>query len=204
MNRTSTWISKTALAAGALALAGCDAGFNVTRSAPQQVRLADGLVVAGARGWCVDQKTTQTTADAAVVVLGSCAAIAGNALAPRPSVPGVVTVSVDGVAAGVPPTEALEQFFATDTGRAALARNGKAESVTILESKRQGDLLLLHTEDRSAASSQAEDYWRALFGVNGRFVTVSLVGLSDEPISRDQGLATLTEQVRRLKSANDG
>lgn len=204
MNRTSTWISKIALAAGALALAGCDAGFNVTRSAPQQVRLADGLVVAGARGWCVDQKTTQTTSDAAVVVLGSCAAIAGNALAPRPAVPGVVTVSVDGVAAGVPPAEALEQFFASDIGRAALARDGRAASVTILESKRQGDLLLLHTEDRSAASSQAEDYWRALFGVNGRFVTVSLVGLSDDPIPRDQGLATLTEQVRRLKSANDG
>ena len=204
MNRTSTWISKATLLAGVLALAGCDQAMNVTRSAPQQVRLADGLVVAGARGWCVDQETTQASADAAVVVLGSCAAIAGNPIAPRPDVPGVVTVSVDGVEDGVPRAEALEQFFSTAFGRAALARDGRPDSVTILETRRQGDLLFLHAEDKSADSAQAEDYWRALFGVNGRFVTVSLVGLSDQPIPRDKGLSTLAAQVRRLKSANDG
>ena len=204
MNRTFTWTSRTTLLAGILALAGCDQALNVTRNAPQQVRLSDGLVVAGARGWCVDQMTTQATPDAAVVVLGSCAAIAGNLLAPRPDVPGVVTVSVDGVGEGVPSAAALEQFFSSDLGRAALARDGRPESVTILESRRQGELLFLHTEDRSATEAQAEDYWRALFGVNGRFVTVSLVGSADQPIPRDQGLATLAAQVQRLKSANAG
>ena len=200
----STWICKSiAVFAGIGVLSGCEGGFNVTRNAPEQIQLSDGLVVAGARGWCVDQATTKTRGDTAVVVLGSCAAIAGDGKLPRPLVPGIVTVSVEDTATEIPPTEALEAFLVTEPGRAALARDGRAASVDILETRRSGETLYLHAIDRSGwPRAAAEDYWRALFDIDGRFVTVSLVGLTATPISRDEGLATLAAQIERLVDVN--
>lgn len=206
----STPISRLLLLAGALALAACDTGFdglgefNVTRSAPERIELPDGLVVGGTRGWCVDTRTTRTDGETSVVVLGSCAAIAGNAFAPKPEVPGVVTVSVENTAGDVPPADLLQGFLTSDAGRAALARDGSAASVEILDSRRTDDLVFVHVADRSIrpASGAAQDYWRALFGLDGRFVTVSLVELRDKPIDAPSGFETLAAQVDRIRSAN--
>ena len=204
--RAGRWVMLSA----ALALAGCDGGldtlgeFNVTRSAPERIELPDGLVVSGTRGWCIDTRTTRTNGETSVVVLGSCAAIARNAFAPRPEVPGVVTVSVENEAGDVPPTDVLQGFLSSEAGRAALARDGSADSVEILDSRRTDDLVFLHVEDRSIrpSSDAAQDYWRALFGLDGRFVTVSLVGLSDRPIDAPDGFETLAAQVDRILRAN--
>lgn len=199
----STWTFKGVLAAATLGVAACGSGINMTRDIPDTVRLPSGVVVEGSRGWCVDEGTLKTDAAASVVVFGSCAAIAKNALLPRPSVPGVITVSVDNAASGTAPADVLDAFFATTQGRAALARDGRAESVRILESRQSDDALFLHAIDRSGRpTSAAEDYWRAIFDIDGRFVTISLVGLSDEPIDRDAGLRTLKAQVKRLRAAN--
>lgn len=196
--------------AGAFALAACDGGiqglgdFNVSRSAPERIELPDGLVVGGTRGWCIDTRTTRTNGETSVVVLGSCAAIARNAFAPRPEIPGVVTVSVENEAGAVPSAEILQGFLTSEAGRAALARDGSAASVEILDSRRSGDLVFLHVEDHSIrpSSGAAQDYWRALFGLDGRFVTVSLVGLSETPIDGPSGFETLAAQVDRIRSAN--
>lgn len=206
----STPTSRICAAALAVLLAGCDDGleslgsFNVTRAAPERIELADGLVVSGARGWCVDTRTVRSDADTSVVVLGSCAAIARNALAPRPAVPGVLTVSVENEAGAVPGAELLQSFIGSDIGRAALAQDGSAASVRILETRRDDDALLVHVEDRSIrpVTGAAQDYWRALFALDGRFVTVSLVGLSDRPIPSPDGFETLAAQVDRIRSAN--
>ena len=203
-------ISKLCLVAGIFGLAACDAAldglgdFNVTRSAPERIELPDGLVVSGTRGWCVDTSTTRSDGETSVVVLGSCAAIAGNAFAPRPDVPGVVTVSIENEVGGVPPAEALQRFIASDAGRAALARDGSAQSVDILESRRDGEMLLIHVEDRSSIQvlGASQDYWRAIFDLDGRFVTVSLISLSSRPIDRATGFDTLEAQVERIRSAN--
>lgn len=198
----STPISKAALAVFALALAGCKMGGEVTRAAPARIQLPDGMVVAAARGWCVDTRTTRASGDAAVVVLGSCAAIAGDAGAPRPEVPGVVTVSIEAEGEVTPSVEALERYLTTEAGRAALARDGRAASVRILETRREGDLLFLHSADRSATPGTAADTWRALFDLDGRFISVSLFGLRDRPIGRREGMATLEAQVDELIAAN--
>ncbi len=181
-------------------------GFNVTRSAPEGIELPDGLVVLGPRGWCVDTRTTRTDGETSVVVLGSCAAIAGNAFAPSPDVPGVVTVSVENEPGAVPPPDLLESFVGSEAGRSALARDGSAASVQILETRRNGELLLIHVSDSSKPNvpGAAFEYWRALFGLDGRFVTVSLMGLSERPIDEASGFATLEAQIDRLKSANGG
>lgn len=206
----STPISKLFLLAAVFGLAACDGGlsgfegFNVTRSAPERIELPDGLVVSGTRGWCVDTRTTRTDGETSVVVLGSCAAIAQNAFAPRPEVPGVVTVSVENRGGDLPPAEVLQEFLTSESGKAALARDGSAGSVQILEARRGEDLLLLHLEDRSIrpVPGVSQDYWRAIFGLGGRFVTVSLVELDGRPIEVPEGFQTLTAQVERIRTTN--
>ncbi|MXQ06516.1 hypothetical protein GQ651_01515 [Alphaproteobacteria bacterium GH1-50] len=199
----STWTFKITALAAALGLAACSGGFDITRNAPQAVKLPSGVVVSGTRGWCVDETTTRADGDASVVVFGSCAAIAKNALLPRPGVPGVITVSVDNSTSGTAPAEVLDAFFATERGRAALARDGRASSVRILETRQSRNALFLHAVDRSPlADDAAEDYWRAIFDLGGRFVSVSLVGLSEAPIPREEGLRTLEAQIERLRAAN--
>ena len=202
----STPISKAALLCAGLAIMGCDAGLNVTRSAPEGIKLLDGMVVSGTYGWCVDTNTTRTDGATSVVVLGSCAAIAGNALAPRPSVPGVVTVSVENNAGTPLPADLLADFIASPPGRAALALDGNADSVRILDSRKADGALFIHVDDRStrAPNGPANDYWRALFDMNGRFITVSLIGLSERPIPPSRGFSTLKAQIDQLKSANPG
>lgn len=198
----STWISKAAIVACVLSLAGCEGGLGVSRKAPEQIALPDGLVVAGAEGWCVDVASSQARQKTSVVVLGSCAAIAANAKAPRPDVPGVMTVSVEGPGFAAPPVDTLEAFFETDAGLAALARDGDAESVRLLESTRDGERLFLHTKDDSALPGVSSDYWRALFALNGRLVSITLLGLSGRPISSAEGLAALQSQIERMIAAN--
>lgn len=198
----STWTFKAAFVACVVSLAGCEGGFGVSRKAPDQISLPDGLVVAGADGWCVDVANSQSGRNTSVVVLGSCAAIADNASAPRPSVPGVMTVSVEGAGLQAPPADTLEAFFDTDDGRAALAHDGNAESVRLLESKRDGERLYLHAKDDSALPGVSSDYWRALFGLNGRLVSVTLLGISGRPISSSEGLSALKSQIDRLIAAN--
>lgn len=199
----NTWISKGFALTAILGLAACGTGLSITRNAPEAVRLPSGLVVKGSRGWCVDPGTLRTGEDASVVVFGSCAAIARNALLPRPAVPGIITVSVDNSNSGTASADILDAFFATAQGRAALARDGRAESIRILETRQADDALFLHAVDRSGLPAEvAEDYWRAIFDLGGRFVTVSLVGLSNDPIDRAAGLRTLEAQVDRLRAAN--
>jgi len=174
----------------------------VARKAPASIRLSDGTVVAGTRGWCIDPATSQAGPDAAVVVLGSCAAITGNGRAPEPEVPGIVTVSLERDAGQVPAAADLAAFLVTETGRALLATDGRAQSVKVLETVINGDRLFLRIRDESAATGTAKETWRALFDLGGRFVSVSLYAQAGTPIGRDRGLATLSDQVETLAAAN--
>ena len=197
-------ICKSVLVLAALAVAGCDGGQNVTRSAPERISLPDGTVVAGAQGWCVDTSSSKAQGTTAVVVLGSCAAIARNARAPRPDVPGVVTVSIESEAGASPTPDELKAYLLTDQGRAALAQDGMPDSVEILEARLEDGLLFLHAQDKSALPGASPETWRALFEMGGRFVSVSLFGPVNRPIPRRQGLATLEAQVDELRAANEG
>ena len=201
----STWTSRLAGLAACSMLVACTGGLNGTRSAPEAIRLPDGLVVAGARGWCVDQRSMRRSGDATVVVLGSCAALSRNALLPRPPVQGVVTIWVEDEPGTPPPFDLLADYLNTSDGRAALARDGDAGSVDILETNLGDDALFLHAIDKSGwPLDAAEDYWRALFDIEGRFVTVSLVTLAENPVSRRAGLTALRSQVAHLINANNG
>ena len=192
------------LAAG-LSLAACGGNpFQQSRNVPSEITLPDGTRIAGAEGWCIDQATSRAGGQTSVVVLGSCAALAGDADQPRPVVPGVFTISVEAEAGGMPDSETLEKFFATDAGRATLARDGDAESVSILDTRREDGLLYLLASDDSAGPGTSNESWRALFGLGGRFVAVSFYSRQQDRIDAEDGLAMLATQVAQLRAANQG
>lgn len=220
----STWISDPAragrpVAAGLalFALAGCQgggpgatAGFGglaFSRAAPQKVAVADDTVaIAGPRGFCVDRTATRDGDAGAFVLMASCAAITGRRNAPVPATDALLTASVAGNPGpgGTPEDRALvlARFFSSDEGRAALARDGRADSVVVEQMFDRDGLFLLRARDRSAGldAGLRDDYWRAIFDVNGRIVTASVVGFDARPISDAAGLAVLRDFAARIRA----
>lgn len=192
-----------------LVLAGCEAGSGtgLFRKAPEKVVVAGkSVVIAGPPGYCVDSAATRDTATGAFVLLGSCASIANSVQMPSPSTPGLLTASVSGASGLAIRTslDRLEIFFTSEAGRAALARDGHAASVQILQTRRKGDAFYLHVRDTSNVTNRSisQDYWRGLFDVRGRIVTVSVVGFARRPMSNATGLATLDAFAKRILAEN--
>ncbi len=208
----SIWTCKKTAALGlCLALlSGCDAlgpeaaagagGFAFTRRAPERLAVSgDAVIVAGPAGYCIDKGATRDGAETAFVLLASCAAITRNQSVPRPPVQALLTAFVTGRDGGGDQVQdqarAFEAFFGSEAGRAALARNGQADSVRIIQMFQRDGAFFVHASDSSdgAGSRLKQDYWRAIFDVNGRTVSASVVAFKDHPISDDASLATLQE-----------
>ncbi len=204
-----TTLSFRVLLAGAvLALTGCADGIEVGRAAPQSIVVAgDSVVISGPPGFCVDRGASRDSGDRAFVLLGSCAAISRNPRQPSPGVPGLLTVTVsNGWAEEAAVRDMLSEmaaFIETPDGRAALSRSGRAETVDVLETQVRGDTLYIHARDSSGGQiGVAPDYWRALFGVKDRLLTVSVVGFEEAPISEDAGLSVLDAFAARIRAEN--
>ncbi|MEM6387825.1 MAG: hypothetical protein AAF718_16485 [Pseudomonadota bacterium] len=189
--------------AAALSLTGCGVNlFQPRAEVLSKMALPDGMVISAPSGWCIDQSTTSAGAATSVVVLGSCAALSGDAEQLQPDVPGVVTISIEAQAGALLDSETLQTFFLSDAGRATLARNGDPESVSILDTRQEDGLLYLHASDDSLGPDASKEIWRALFGLSGRFVAVSFYSRSEDEIAPEDGLSTLTAQVEELRAAN--
>ena len=95
-------------------------------------------------------------------------------------------------------------FFTSEPGRAALARDGNTGSVRILDTRSKGNAFYIHLRDTSENNNQgiSQDYWRGLFDVRGRIVTVSVVGFERKPMSSAVGLATLDAFAKRIRAEN--
>lgn len=204
----STWISRSTAGLALAVLTGCSGLVEVSRTAPQSVLVAgDSVVISGPPGYCIDQSAIRDENDGAFVLLGSCASIARDASQPHPSAPGLLTVTVsNGVISNgnvIAFLEDLSAFFETDDGRAALSRNGSAASVDLLETRIQDDVLYLHARDSSGtALGVADEYWRALFGVRDRLLTVTVIAYSSAPLTEDDGVSTLDAFTSRIRLAN--
>lgn len=210
----STWIFDRRLISFLVLplLAGClavpdvarrDAG--VLRKPPETVAVANReVVIGGPPGYCVDRSASRIGGARPFVLLGSCASIAQDARAGSPRIPGILTASVASDTGGGPVTDAamaqMERFLASPDGRAALARDGRADSVTVLSTRTEQGALFIHLRDTSENPVQgvADDYWRGLFDVNGRLVTVSVVSFADQPLTDDAGLSTLRAFLARI------
>ncbi len=210
----STWTSKSALtaAAAALALAGCAGGLDLTAggfgaatSAPKTLAVAGrSVVVAGPDGYCIDRSVSKVAGKSAFVVMASCASITGVAEAGTPLFPALLTAAVTRTEVGGPLPDAaeLKTFVASEAGRAALARDGRAASVDILESQRNDDAFLIRLRDRSHGGVENVDevYWRGLAVLNGQLLTISVLSFPDAPLTANQGLATLRAFLARIRA----
>ncbi|MHC0052150.1 hypothetical protein [Actibacterium sp. D379-3] len=206
----SIWISRACPAPAALLslvliLSGCMQVPGGT--APEKIAVAQGdVVVAGPRGYCVDTRATGGD----FVLLASCASVTGDADAPRPRVPALLTATVTQQTTGEAPISAqtgqLKAFFASPAGRAALARDGRAESVRVIRTSTRDGVFIIHARDSSPDSTPglSEDVWRAIFDVNGQIVSASVSALEGHPISDDAGLATLSGFAARILSESRG
>ncbi|MCP3972539.1 MAG: hypothetical protein GY717_19900 [Rhodobacteraceae bacterium] len=205
-----------AVLAALLMLAGClqspIGGGAAKRKLPETIRVAGGaIVVGGPAGYCVDRGGSRLGGDTAFVLLGSCASIMRDAGVIAPPNPGLLTASVaSGTGTGTESaTDAalkqLRDFLVSENGRAALARDGLAGSVEIIESRVESSAVLIHLRDHGANITPGLDksYWRGLFDLNGRLVTISVLGFAGQPMSTDAGLATLRGFLARIRTETE-
>ena len=186
---------------------GMGSGGAFMRRAPEKIAVAqESVVIAGPPGFCVDLTATRDSKAGAFVLLGSCASIANNAKIAAPRTPGVLTASVSAESGSRIATSVsrLDAFFKSESGRAALARDGQAESVRILATRKRGDAFYIRARDtsRNAVPGISQEYWRGLFNVEGRIVTVSVVGFKNKPMSQTDGLAMLDAFAAKIRSEN--
>lgn len=184
------------------------AKFSAPKPAPKQVRVSNKeVVIAGPKGFCVDPSQTKDTPKSAFVLLGSCRAISNSVLKPKPPVPAILVATVSGKTKSASigsSVKNLERFFKSSQGRAALSRDGRAQTVTVLETRNEGDVFYLHARDNGtdAQTGAGAEYWRALFNVNGRIVSTSVTGLAEQPISSEASFKTLTDFTDRIIAEN--
>ena len=196
-----------------LALAGCDTLAVPTKTtpaspnAPQRIGVSSrAVVISGPQGYCIDKPAARDGANGAFVLLGSCAALAQSVAAGQPVAPAVLTASVSPpgaqpVGAQLP---ALNSYFLSAEGRAALSRSGRAQSVTVAQAWGSGGVFYLVAHDSSPSGNQRlqATFWRAVFDVKGRIVTLNVAGLNSRPLSPEAGRATLEAFVRQVQREN--
>ncbi len=202
----SIWTSKAAAACLAVVtvLTGCDALLN----APATMSVAGGdVVVAGPDGFCVDPVASHdgVPGRGAFVLLGSCQSISGAGGAARPPIRAILTAAVSAGRAGATVSgneNHMIAFFRSDTGRRALSRSGKASTVRVLSISAKGGVVFVHARDTSPFPGQAvsPDYWRAVFDLNGRIVTLSVIGVPQAPFTDRTALRTLAAFVANVRA----
>lgn len=188
----SIWISR---AAALLALAAC-VPVTGTGSLPRSAAFIGGSFTAAApSGYCIDTAASHDAGDGAVVLIGRCAD--GSA-----ALAALITLSVGGQgssAALTPGAKALTDYFRSDAGRAALARDGRASSVRVLMATVADGALVLKVDDRNAGQ-----YWRAILGVRGRLVTISVSAPGGGALPEPGGRALLDRAMAQVRAANAG
>lgn len=185
------------------------ADYSYSRTAPQKLTVADGdVVVMGPDGYCIDRPAARDGGATAFVLLASCRALTRKGNAPQPRVQALLTASITGATpagAGLASQQGrMKSFFSSEAGRAALARDGRAESVKISEMFASNGAFFIRASDSSegVAPGLSSSYWRAIFDVNGRMVTASVVPFADRPISDDAGKSILLNFTGRIQAAS--
>lgn len=201
-----TWISKAKISKAVasktyglvmiLGLAACEmtSGAFGPSGQPRAIAvLGNALTVAAPAGYCVDTRLVRQQSDGAVVLIGRCNGKSQQA----PAVIGV-TVGVAGSASVlVDGGTALAAFFNTPSGRAALSRTGNANSVQILKAANVNGAYTMRI-----AETGLDDYWRAVLGISGRLVTLSVQGPDGSVLPPATGQNLLNATIAAMRSAN--
>ena len=203
-----------AAAAGlALLLAGCAdqpgvAGQGAHRAPALKARRVarNDVAIAGPKGYCVDPRATREAGTGAFVLLAGCAVLDGQPVADRPQPRAVLTASVspEGLPGRSPGPAELEAFFRSAEGRAALAQDGRPDSVALGRAEARGGVLFLRLKDGSRGRPEelGDDAWRAVFALNDRIVSLSATSLAAAPMGEAELRRTLDQFVAAVKAAN--
>ena len=177
-------------------LAGCQidpGGFAPAGQARALSVLGGAMTVAAPAGYCIDQRSARQQADGAVVLMGRCSG--GSNLAPA-----VISVTI-GVAgsAGVLADggAAMAAFFQTTSGRAALSRTGTPEDVQVVQAANSNGSFKLRIVETGVG-----DYWRAVTGLSGRLVTLSVQGPATATLDPTEGRRLLDASILAIRKAN--
>lgn len=176
------------------------------RPVEEAISVARGNVtIAGPKGYCVDRSSSSLAGETVFVVMGSCSSLAGDDNIDAPGAPNILTASVAKQSGAGPIDDAmaddLRGFFERANGKAVLARDGNPASIQIQDSLAQDGLLMLRLEDKSAGIAEGLDdvYWRGLFVMNERLVTISVFDFSSHPRPSEASLGTLRAFYDRIR-----
>ncbi|WP_417258304.1 hypothetical protein [Celeribacter sp.] len=165
-----------------------------------------GITLRPPKGYCVDTKSLRDTSDSGFALMANCKALKGRRISPDDPAIAVLTASISAPVSGdaaVDP-KILAEFFATDTGRAALARSGDASKVTVLDSFAQADAYYLHALDRSPnpIGNLSPEYWRTITMIKGRIVTLTVTPFTAYPLTTAQIKKQITSFTQDMAEAN--
>lgn len=191
-----TWTSKAHCFALILLLGACEmetAAFAPPGQTKAVSVLGGAMQVAAPPGYCVDKRSTREQAGGDVVLIGRCSNGSNHAAA-------VISVTIgDAGSAGVVADggAALAAFFQTANGRSALSRTGSADTVKILQAANSDGVFTLRI-----AEAGTGDYWRAIVGISGRLVTISVQGPAGSTLDPTTGRSLLGAGVQAMRKAN--
>lgn len=192
----STWTSKVLAPALCLSLAACVAGGagTVRFGTPE----APGFAVAAPSGFCAARDSLSRLGTSDFVAFTRCAG-AGPVL--------TATVGAPGSGAGLELSgPEMAGYFLSDDGRAALARSGRAEAVTVHEVVEADGALLVRLTDLSRRPTEIGDgeSWRAVLAVQDRLVTLAAAPGRSAGLTREAGRALIGRYVAATRGANAG
>lgn len=177
--------------------------------------LGQQVAVEPADGFCLATGAIETSDRSAFLLLGDCALEEQEGSDPGdgplelpPGVPGIITVSISGDPGfsrfgGGSDLSDLQAFVETADGRALLGRGGDGDEVAVADTRRIGDSLYVLVEDADGSVPVlAPRFWRAFVELNDRLTVVTISGFRDGPLSEDEMLRYLGDQVRQLQVAN--
>lgn len=189
------WISKARFGAVCLilALAACVPAGGPSAPSQRAPVIGGALVAAVPAGYCLDRQASQDGADEAVMIAGRCASSSSV-------LPAVITISI-----GQPGSSevlkigarAMSDWFVSPAGRAALARDGRSGSVRVRQTLVSDGAFLLYLSDRTTG-----DYWRAIMGLRGRLVTVSVTAPRDAALDKVAGQKLIGRVLDTIRGAN--
>lgn len=194
-----------------LVLAGCAElgalGLSIGAIGKSAVTVSRGEVtIAGPEGFCVYPFATRDRGAQAFVLLGNCAAITRSEDAPQPAIHALLTASVretDAIEVASQ-SDLLDSFLHSETGRAMLSRDKNPETVRILDSFSRGDVLYVHASDKSEsyAPGMTAEHWRAFLDVDGRVVSLAVLGFEADPLSPREGLNAVRDFAEAIRRSN--
>lgn len=181
-----------ALVMGGVFLAACVSGAGLGGSSAKIV-MQGAFKVAAPAGYCLDETASREAQDSGIYLMGRCDGQDKVS-------PALVTLSVGQAgSAGVMAAGGAElaAFFTSREGRATLSPSGNAAKVRVVQALSADDAFLMQLQEAGQPV-----YWRAVLGLRGRLVTVSVKGATEVALPADTGRDILDRSIRALRKAN--